>query len=62
MKKINKRSKAYYDGREASKIDITPDNPYREGTNEYHEWRSGLKDAIDLFVNKVISEIKPPRK
>lgn len=58
--KINKMSNAYKSGvaRVRKLHHALTDNPYREGTKQWHEWRAGFEDAVQAFVAEVMAVVK----
>lgn len=58
MTKISKRSEAYKRGRDDCKNNKGyKDNPFREGTREYHEYRSGMTDFSDEWAEELIRSL-----
>ena len=49
---VNKRSNAYFAGKAHTQkaCHMLKDNPYRDGTRQWHEWQAGFKDAVAAFI------------
>jgi hypothetical protein len=56
--KISNKSEAYKKGVSDCKAEKGyQDNPYRDGTREYHEYRAGMSDESDRWADEYIKRL-----